>query len=105
MTAALKLTITDAAKQRIKEFLNSTELDNPLPALLLRMNTNDHPEGWYIGAYGEEQVRDLESLYTEKGLVLIYHTDDMKICVPQTHLIPKLDGKTLDRQEDCYVIL
>ena len=77
MTTKLELKITDVAKQRIKEFLSSTELDNPLPALLLRMNTNNHPEGWHIGAYGEEQVRDLKNLYTEKGLVLIYHAGDM----------------------------
>jgi hypothetical protein len=104
MTNQLNLKITEPAKERIKRFLEAAELDNPLPGLLLSMDTNDRSGGWHIGAYGQKQVQELQNMYAAKGFVLVYQADGIKLCLPQTHLISELEGKTLDYQGDHYVV-
>lgn len=100
----LQLRITDVAKQRIERFLRESGLTRPTPGLLFGTKNNGREE-WYIGAYGEDQVSELEKILAPKGYALRYEADGIDLLVPQPQLVAQLDGKTLDYYEDHYIVL
>lgn len=103
MPKRLQLKITDTAKRRIAKFLKESGFVQALPGLLLSSRTKGQEETWYIGAYTQDQVKDLEQMYASKDFAVVYEADGIELCVPQVHLVALLDGKTLDYQEDHYV--
>jgi hypothetical protein len=59
---------------------------------------------WTVGRYVAENVDGLAPLYDEKGIPLLYQCDGLTFAIPQTNLLPHLDGCTLDFEEGNYVL-
>lgn len=105
MSNQLELKITNAAKAQIKKFLlENAGIDHPIPGLLLGRQNEEVEKHWTVGAYSQDQITNLVQIYLTKGLVLLYEADGIELCVPQTHLVVQLGGKTLDYQEGHYVV-
>lgn len=107
MATPIRLRITETAKEEIRRFLAKSNTPNALPGLLLTAGTKEQPATWCIGLYTEDQARDIEKMYAQNGFaepVVLYEADGMNLCIPQTQLLSKLDGKTLDYRKRRYVV-
>ena len=96
--ARLQGKLTDDARRRITEYLNSFVSFEPALGLLygdLDGAVAGRPS-WSLIAYPPQLAEDLISMYAAFGAVVSHELDGFRVIVPQIGHVKELDAGTLD---------
>jgi hypothetical protein len=103
LLGTLNLHITSRAQREISQLLQRGP--TPCwPALMLGVHIGENIGYWSVELYVAENLDGLSELYDQKGIPLLYECHGHTFAIPQTNLLPHLDGATLDFENDEYVL-
>ena len=102
---AINLRITDAARRRLTVYVDRCGISDAVPALLFAKQLPDVEERWTIGVYARARAEELEKLYATQGLQAVFTVDGIEVCIPQTQLLPTLEGRTLDATDKGLAVI
>lgn len=100
----LNLHMTSRAKREVARLLEAGDGAECWPMLGLAVHSGENIGYWTVGRYVARNVDGLAPLYDEKGIPLLYECHGLTFAIPQTNLLPHLDGYTLDFDEGKYVV-
>src|SRR5258706_14948258 len=100
----LNLQVAPRAKKQIAQLLERGGETECWPALMLGVHVGESIGYWTVVRYVAENVDGLAPLYDEKGIPLLYECHGLILAIPQTNLLPRFNGATLDFEEGKYVL-
>jgi hypothetical protein len=103
MPNPLPLRLTEDARAAIDAFMASQD-DECMPGLDVNHRFGEPREQWRVCAFGPERIRFFEHLAKCFGYDFFYECDGMIFILPQSHLPPRLSGRTLDYMLKRYVL-
>ena len=104
----LDLQFTEAALAYVGELMRGRE-SGALPAIFFASRSyesdangtlvREEPAHWYLSFYSKAQVEQWYETHAAHGHSLIYSTQGLVVCIPQSQLLAELSGRTLDVQD------
>lgn len=104
MANSLNLRLTEDARAAINGFMARQDDDECVPGLTVNRRHGETHENWSVCAFGPERIRFFEHLARCFGHDFFFECDGMRFILPQSQLIAKLAGRTLDYTLQRYVI-
>jgi hypothetical protein len=96
----LDLTIAPETRARLLAFL--TSITGYEPTLCLMKTTDAR---WTHGAYGPENVKQVEADLNKMGRPLLYLVDGLIVAIPQFQFLEELSGKMLALRENELLVI
>lgn len=101
----LDLRLSEVVRLKIEDMVGYSTVEGAVPCLSKGRWTDEGPEEyWRLGIYGHSNVDAIERDLKPLGHSLKYDVDGMEICIAQFHLLPELEGKTLDVENGRLVV-
>ena len=105
----LNLTLTDAARAAIDQYMEGLDYDESIPCLIhgrtVSRDGSAAMDQWTVGAYHPDRLRFFEQLRVNTGLEFFFKCDGLVLLLWQPALANTLRGRTLDYSYRRYHLL
>jgi hypothetical protein len=91
----INLKFTPEARARVTAYIAGVDRPGATLCLMKSRLEPEKLEHWMYNAYDDENIPAVERMLSKHDRPLLYECDGLTVAIPQFHLIPELEGRTL----------